>query len=619
MEVTNRPRLNHETMPLRTDHYPTVLLTAIVAGLFSIVVAALLVVDYTRRSNDLALELPEYQTLKQQLSQEPDNTSLREQIRKIDFQLREEYFRQRRFTSHGAYLLAGGVVFWLITLRLAFTLRRKLPKPTGQPSREDPDARVADYGIPAVAMLVLLLAGTTFALRTLSPDALPDQREELATLSKLGLSKLGLSKLGLSKLGKTQNESTPSPKGPADTKLPTPAEIARNWPRFRGPRGNGVSAYTNSPTTWDASTGAGILWQTPVPLPGNSSPTVWGDAVFVTGASDQRHEVYCFDAKSGAIRWQKEIRRTPQGAKTPEVSEETGYAASTCATDGLRVYTMFANGDVAALDFNGQLVWTVGLGTPKNIYGHAASLALARDLLIVQFDQGSAKEGKSQLLALRTATGQIAWRAARDVPNSWSSPIVVEGEGQARIITAASPWVIAYRATDGAELWRSKSLRADVGPSPVHADGVVYVVSEFPCLSAIRDDGKGDITKTHVAWTADAGLADTCGPLVTDQFVLLLASFGTLTCYDKKAGGEPLWEIDFDDSFSSSPGLVGNRVYLFGEEGKSWVVEIDRDGGKIISESNLGQPCVTSPAFQDGRIYIRGKETLFCLGTKEEN
>jgi outer membrane protein assembly factor BamB len=412
-------------------------------------------------------------------------------------------------------------------------------------------------------------------------------------------------------------DPTPSSKRPAAADLPAPEEIARNWPRFRGPRGDGISAYSNVPTAWDALSGQGILWKAPAPLPGNNSPVVWGDHVFLTGASAERHEIYCFDANTGALRWQREVRPTPQGATTPEVSEETGYAAPTSATDGRRVYAMFANGDVAALDFGGNTVWTVGLGTPKNIYGHAASLALCRDLLILQFDQGSAKEGKSQLLALQTATGQSAWKTARDVPNSWSSPIVIGDQDQARIITSASPWVIAYRATDGVELWRSKSLRADVGPSPVYADGVVYVVSEFPSLSAIRTGGKGDITKTHVAWTADAGLSDTCGPLVTDQFVLLLASFGTLTCYDKQVGGEPLWEMDFDDSFSSSPGLVGNRVYLFGEEGKAWVVEVDRDEGKLIAQSDLGQPCVTSPAFQDGRIYIRGKKDLFCLGTKE--
>ena len=588
-------------MRLSADHYPTVLMTAIVAGVFSVVVGALLGIDFVQRAGDLSSDLPEYQTLKEPLSQEPDNTSLRERIRKVDFQLRKEYFRQRRFTIRGAYLLAGGLAICLIASRLALTLHRKLPSPAGEPSREDPDRRVAGYGIPAVAMLVLLLVGTTFALHTVFHSALPGNLEELAASAKPD---------------SAPDDSMPVSKLPDIAAPPTPEEFARNWPRFRGPRGDGISATTNGPTAWDASTGKGILWKSPVPLPGNNSPVVWEDALFLTGAGEERREIYCFDTNTGVLRWRSEVRRTPQGATLPEVSEETGYAAPTCATDGRRVYAMFANGDVAAFDFSGKNVWTVGLGTPKNIYGHAASLAIFQNLLIVQFDQGSAKDGKSRLLALRTESGQIAWKAARDVPNSWSSPIVLKNKEPPRVITAASPWVIAYRATDGTELWRSKSLRADVGPSPVHADGVVYVVSEFPCLSAIRTGGSGDITKTHVAWTAEVGLSDTCGPLVTDRFVLLLASFGTLTCYDKQTGGEPLWEMDFDDSFSSSPGLAGHRVYLFGEEGKAWVVEIDRDGGKVLAESNLGQPCVTSPAFQDGRIYIRGKEDLFCLGRK---
>ena len=490
--------------------------------------------------------------------------------------------------------------FCLLAARLAVTLQRKLPMPTGEPSREDPDARVAGYGIlQAVATAGSAVGRIGFRAEHGLPRDAARQSRGTGRFCEPSRNLFG----GFRRCRRTNGRPSPTCRHPERSHGTGPAFVVRG--------ATAVQPMRTSPTAWDAPSGQGIVWKSPVPLPGNNSPVVWGEHVFLTGANAKRREIYCFDANTGALRWQREIRRTSQGATPPEVSEETGYAAPTSATDGRRVYAMFANGDVAAVDFSGNTVWTVGLGTPKNIYGHAASLALCRNLLIVQFDQGSAKEGKSQLLALQTATGQSAWKTDRDVPNSWSSPIVIGDQDQARIITSASPWVIAYRAADGVELWRSKSLRADVGPSPVHADGIVYVVSEFPCLSAIRTGGKGDITKTHVAWTADAGLSDTCGPLVTDQFVLLLASFGTLTCYDKQVGGEPLWEMDFDDSFSSSPGLVGNRVYLFGEEGKAWVVEVGRDEGKLIAESDLGQPCVTSPAFQEGRIYIRGKESTF--------
>jgi outer membrane protein assembly factor BamB len=256
------------------------------------------------------------------------------------------------------------------------------------------------------------------------------------------------------------------------------------------------------------------------------------------------------------------------------------------------------------------------LGVPVNSYGHAASLALDRDRLIIQFDQALKKDKKSRLLALDAVTGDTVWEVPREVPNSWPSPIVIEHDGIAQIITCADPWVIDYAADDGKELWRAKCLSGDVGPSPVYRAGRVYVVNEFPALSVIEAGGAGDVTDTHIKWEADIGLPDCCSPLVTDDFVLLAASFGVLTCYDAKTGdAEPLWEAEFDDAnFTSSPTLAGRWVYLFDDAGKVWIVEPTRDECKRIAENDLGEECVTSPAFQDGRLYIRGKEHLFGIG-----
>jgi outer membrane protein assembly factor BamB len=177
--------------------------------------------------------------------------------------------------------------------------------------------------------------------------------------------------------------------------------------------------------------------------------------------------------------------------------------------------------------------------------------------------------------------------------------------------------VIANSPQDGKEIWRANCFeRAEVGPSPVFVDGIVFAANDAATLSAIRADGSGDVTDTHVLWSADFGMPDTCSPLVTDEFVLLM-SVGLLTCYDKKEGGDPLWEEDLAADFTSSPGLVGNRVYLFGLEGKVLIVEPTRDECKQIAEADLGEECVTSPAFQDGRIYIRGNEHLFCIGSEQ--
>jgi hypothetical protein len=275
---------------------------------------------------------------------------------------------------------------------------------------------------------------------------------------------------------------------------------------------------------------------------------------------------------------------------------------------------MFTNGDIGAVDFDGNVVWSRSLGVPKNTYGHAASLAMYQGLVIIQFDQGSRDDELSKLLALHGETGDTVWETVRGIPNSWSSPIVINHEGQSQIITGGDPWLIAYSPTDGKEIWRAECLEADVGPSPVYADGVIHTANEFPGNTAVRVQGTGDVTETNIVWESDIGAPDCCSPLATDKFLMLAASYGTLTCFDVKEGGEPYWEEDFDDAnFTSSPSLVGKYVYLFGEEGQVWIVEPTQDECKRIAEANLGENCVTSPAFQDGRLYIRGKEHLFCI------
>jgi outer membrane protein assembly factor BamB len=193
---------------------------------------------------------------------------------------------------------------------------------------------------------------------------------------------------------------------------------------------------------------------------------------------------------------------------------------------------------------------------------------------------------------------------------------VIEHNGQWQIITCGDPWVIAYSPDDGSELWRANCLeRAEVGPSPVSSDGIVYAGNDTAVFAAIRTDGTGDVSESHVRWTADYGIPDTCSPLVTDAFVLTLASYGTLYCFDKQQGGEPLWEEDLGADFISSPSLVGDRVYLFSKDGAALIVEPTPDGCKRILETQLGEECVTCPAFQDGKIIIRGSEHLFCIGS----
>ncbi|MGQ9574933.1 MAG: outer membrane protein assembly factor BamB family protein [Thermoguttaceae bacterium] len=564
--------------------------TAVVSGLFVLMTLALMAWDYSQRLAKDPLDSEEFRALRAQLTDQSASEELKTQIRQMDRALRQAYFRQRRFAAVGAWLLLAGIVVFLAAVRTASTLRRKLPMPEKQPLVEDaetPTTRNARWG---VAVLAVLLLGAAAVLSARVRSVLQQAEPEAV--------------------------------------WPSNEELAHNWPRFRGPGGLGIFPYDNVPTSWDLASGAGILWKTPVPLSGNSSPIIWNDRLFLTGATDPPdkpdqkvpilYQVYCFDTASGQLLWQQDMPQTPSsGAGPPKVNPETGYASSTPITDGQRVYAMFATGDLAAFDFSGRLVWSRSLGVPKNPYGHAASLAMWRNLLIVQFDQTSAKEPLSKLIALHAATGEIAWQTPREVPASWCTPIIIQVGGQEQIITGGDPWVIAYRPADGKEIWRAECLRQDVAPSPVFAGGLVYMANAYPQLSAIRPDGQGDVTATHIVWSGEDNLPDTCSPLATPEYVLVLTSAGTLTCYEAKQGKQ-LWYQDFEATFLASPSLAGNYVYLVSEQGKVFVVQPSPAGCKKIAEADLGEPCTASPAFQDGRIYFRGKTHLFCIGKKPE-
>ncbi len=389
-------------------------------------------------------------------------------------------------------------------------------------------------------------------------------------------------------------------------------DIEKNWPRFRGPGGRGVSFYSDIPTSWNGRTGKGVLWKTAIPLPGMNSPIVWGDRVFLTGANKERREVYCLEANSGNLLWQKVVENVPfSKPASPDISEDTGYAASTAATDGRRVYAIFANGDVVCFDFNGKQIWAGSVGPLDNMYGHASSLVMHRNLLLIQLDQARTEDKLSKLMAIEATSGKTVWQRQRQVPNSWATPIVINAGEREEIITCGNPWIIAYAPTTGKELWRVKCLGGDVAPSPVYADGLVFAINAYELLIAIRPGGQGDVTETNIVWTAEGVLPDICSPLTNGELVFVLETEGLIACYDAKKG-EKIWEKDLAKTFMASPSLVGDKVYLMAEDGVMIIIKAGRKFEEI-RRCELGENSMASPAFLNGRIYIRGKENLYCI------
>lgn len=349
-------------------------------------------------------------------------------------------------------------------------------------------------------------------------------------------------------------------------------------------------------------------------MPGHSSPVVWGDRIFLSGATEEKREVYCFAADGGELLWQRDVVvELSADHKPPEVSEDTGYAAPTMATDGRRAYAIFANGDIAAFDFEGNLVWSRMFGPLENVYGHASSLVMYRDRLIVQLDQGEdAEQEKSVLVALDAATGKRVWETKRPVPASWSTPIIVNTGQRDEIITCANPWVIAYNPEDGKELWRVDCLSGDVAPSPIFAGGLVFACKAGGGLFAIDPTKAATGEESAVTWTALDGIPDVPSPVSNEELVFLVDSYGTVTCYEVQTG-EKIWEYYLQVPVYASPTLVGEYLYVLDQEGATHILKAGRKY-KRVGKAVLGEESNCSPAFINERIYIRGNKHLYCIG-----
>lgn len=592
------PILQKTPPPAEPVTWPsTGILVARISGFFSIFVLLVLLVNYFQGEAANPLNNRQLSDLKAQLQKTPADAALKKQIRSIDLELRKKHFQHVAIQNYGAWLLIGGAIVFLSTYKPS-TYRKKLPKPQKR-SEADYQKEVHQTRM-GIIVLGLTVGGTALTLSINS---------ETKLMPSFASGKTN----GTPALAEAPGSQSPTKSVAATASFPTTAELAQNWPRFRGPGGSGISAFTNVPITWDSKTGSNILWKIEVPIAGPSSPVIWKDRIFLVGANATQREVYCFDT-TGKLLWQKPVDPKRAPAEPPTVMEDSGgYAPSTPCTDGQRVYAIFANGDVAAFDFAGNQVWAKNLGRPDNTYGHASSLEMYQNRLLIQFDQGSsAKENKSKILALDAATGQSVWESdPRPVPNSWATPILINNGQRDLLVTCGNPFVIAHDPTNGKEVWRAKVLGGEVLPSPTYSSGFVYAGIEGEKLSAIPAGGTGDVT-TNVAWTVEDGLPDIVSPLCDGEHLFLINSSGTLTCYNAKEG-KKLWNKDLERTIKASTSLAGDRVYVLAEDGTGFVVQAANEY-KELARSSLGEDVLSTPAFADGRIYIRGKSHLFCIG-----
>ena len=528
-----------------------------------------------------------------QATANPANTNLVEQVRAMDLLARRVFFANPAFARQGVWLLPAGMVLLVGALRASAVARRAIAG-RGESRSEEAAARAAGtVRRAAIAYGVIALAGAGLLLTLLG------DRQAPATVPPAGGA-------GARVAQSAAAGATPAPLVAASSAdVASAAEMAANWPAFRGYRGLGGSATNGHPTKWDGASGEGVLWKKEVPLPGPNSPVVWNDRVFLTGASDTTREIYCFDAGSGELRWRHAATDIPGSpAKPPQVADDTGLCASTMATDGRRVFAIFATGDLVACDLEGKRAWARNLGLPHNPYGYASSLVTDGDRLFVQYDQ----EKEARVMALDVATGREAWSIRREVKPSWASPIVAEAAGKPLLITFGNPALIAYDPADGREVWRVDGFEAEVCVSPAVADGRVFAGNEYAKLVAAGlADGK-------VQWELEENLPEVSAPLAAHGLLFLATSSGLVACYDAATGAR-CWEHEFDNGFLSSPLAAGGLVYLSDEKGVTHILKAARTF-EAVADNALGEEVFATPAFAAGRIYLRGKKHLFAIGER---
>ncbi len=605
---------------------------AIVSGVFVMLICVLLIANYLQINKADPVNMTVLDNLADRLKSNPEDAALREEIRMLDLLYRKAYFSSQWQIRTGGYLLLGFVAFLILSLQVLESRKKINPVVNGE-NIDDAmlQSQKARWGI-VLGGGVILATALVFAF--LSSNNLENMFTELGNGNEYSLESdinsgdivvTDLSDETPQNVNETENTSEVVESTQPDTASsqdittepssgnvtesehePAPSNAARsrkkldNFPNFRGIGGVGISLKKNIPINWDAPSGKNVIWKTPIPLPGQNSPIIWGDRIFFTGASEGKQEVYCLDRNTGKLIW-----TTPVGgsSKVPVVSGETGYAAPTAVTDGTFVYVIFATGDIAAIDFDGKKIWEKDLGMPVNHYGHSSSLMIANGNVIVQYDQRDSQK----IMALASHTGETVWSTDRDVKISWTSPIVANTGSRTEIITVAEPYVISYNPNTGKELWKVNCISGEVGPSLAYANGIVFSVNDYSTLAAIKI---GDQPK--VIWDNNEYLSDIPSPVATDKYLFLATSYGVFLCYDALTG-EKYWEHQVGNNVFASPMIVENKIYLLDVTGVMHIYNVDKEL-KIIAEPVLGEFSASTPVFTDGRIYLKGVQNIYCIG-----
>jgi outer membrane protein assembly factor BamB len=413
-----------------------------------------------------------------------------------------------------------------------------------------------------------------------------------------------------------------------------------DWPRFRGPTGDGISRESGLPVTWSET--ENIAWKTLIPGLGRSSPVVLGDRVWVTtavrfpegGAADPASRgkgdgpgsrkgmfslaALCFDRSDGRLIYRTDLFTIEDPGAVHDLNS---HATPTPTVEPGRLYCDFGAYGTAALDAGtGRVLWRERLAVDHQL-GPGSSPVVSGNRLILVRDGLDAQ----YVAALDTSTGRLAWKTARppivaDGPaykKSFSTPVVVEAAGRLQAIASGAHWIVSYDPASGAEIWRFRHGKGySIAPSPVCGLGMVFFTTGdyVADLLAVRIDGSGDVSATHLAWKASGGIPLMASPILVGEELYIVSDVGVASCLDARTGS-PVWKERIGGNHAASPVLADGRLYFFDREGTAVVL---RPGRKFerIAENRLGGTVIASPAVAGGAIFLRTDAHLSCIARR---
>ena len=403
--------------------------------------------------------------------------------------------------------------------------------------------------------------------------------------------------------------------------------FAENWPNWRGPTRDGISAETNLPVEWD--TEQNIAWKRAMPAWSGSTPVIWNELIFINVAVDDDNlELWCLDRNTGQTQWARPLSDGNRRLRKQNMSSPSPV------TDGERVWVMTGTGIIKAFDFEGDELWTRNIPESYGAFGlnwgYASSPLLHGDALYVQVLHGMRTDDPSYVLRLNAETGETVWRverpteAVRESPDSYTTPALLEYDGTTEIVITGGDAVTGHALDTGRELWRADGLNPTrnrsyrIIASPVVHDGLIYAPTRVKPLLALRPGGRGDVLDTNVVWATDNG-PDVPTPVTDGELFYVVNDSGIVFVSDAKTGDPVYGPVRIQTgTYSASPVLADGKIYITNEGGMTTVFKTGPTF-EVLAENDFDDYCLSSPAISDGQIFIRTTGHLYAIGERRSH